>query len=321
MSKKFCVTFSMFLVLLLSATLRGNETAKIYFPSTLGSYWVYEDQNGNELTRQVVEGEEISGVTYNGFSYDPELEHWLDFDRHFVPYLFHVGDEWVSCLVGEEAENAVKARLSKEMDTLSNLLQSVLASQAPPELNVTISLIYDVEAESEENLFLLPLDVTPNEEWDSMNVSATVTFTMEFQGIPDLQGAPDIPPITFDIDIQETGIILGTETVDVTAGTFEDCLKIQFQTETGLIASEPNPEQGDTGETVTTIWLAPNVGIVKFYQETENIILNTMSETDFSEAPLAQAEIDALTAPTIRSFELQRYEIVPDEAQNQGNEE
>lgn len=321
MLKRLSFIFSILLLTILSATLSGNETAKLYFPSTLGSFWVYEDQHGNELTRQVVEGEEISGETYNGFSYDPELEDWVDFDRHFMPYLFHVGDEWVSSLVGEEVENAVKARLSKEMDTLSELTQNVLSAQVPPELNVTISLIYDVEAESEENFFLLPLDMTPNEEWDSININATISFTMDLQGLPDFQGAPEIPTITLNIDIQETGIILGTETVDVTAGTFEDCLKIQFQTETEFTASEPNPNQEQPGESVTTIWLAPNVGIVKYYQESENIMLNTMSESDFSEASLTQPEIDALIAPIVTSYELQTYEIVAEEVEDGSEEE
>ena len=321
MLKRLSFIFSILLLIILSATLSGNETAKLYFPSTLGSFWVYEDQHGNELTRQVVEGEEISGETYNGFSYDPELEDWFDFDRHFMPYMFHVGDEWVSSLVGEEVENAVKARLSKEMDTLSELTQNVLSAQVPPELNITISLIYDVEAESEENFFLLPLDMTPNEEWDSININATISFTMDLQGLPDLQGAPEIPTITLDIDIQETGIILGTETVDVAAGTFEDCLKIQFQTETEFTASEPNPNQEQPGESVTTIWLAPNVGIVKYYQESENIMLNTMSDSDFSEASLTQPEIDALIAPTVKSYELQTYEIVAEEVEDGSEEE
>ena len=74
------------------ATLLGNETAKLYFPSTVGSYWVYEDQDGNEFTRHAIEGEEISGEMYSGFSYDPELENWVDFNRHTVPYLYIIVD-------------------------------------------------------------------------------------------------------------------------------------------------------------------------------------------------------------------------------------
>lgn len=322
MLKKFSFLLTLFFVFIFTVTLRGNETAKLYFPSTLGSYWIYEDQNGNELTRQVVEGEEISGVTYSGFSYDPELEDWIEFDRHFVPYLFHVGDEWVSYLVGEEVENAVEALLGKEMDSLSQQLQNVFDASTPPELNITVNLIYDVEAEAEENCFLLPLDVTPNEEWDSFNVSAVITFTMDIQGLPDLQGAPpDIPEITINVDMQETGIILGTETVDVPAGTFEDCLKIQFQTDTKISTTDPNPNKDAPGETLTTIWLAPNVGIVKFYQEVEELFLITISDSDSSDASLAQPERDALPAPTVLSYELQRYEIVADESQEAGDEE
>ena len=36
----------------------ASETIQ-YFPNTLGSYWVYEDQDGNELTRRVIEDKEI----------------------------------------------------------------------------------------------------------------------------------------------------------------------------------------------------------------------------------------------------------------------
>ena len=97
MFKRFCFILPL-LLLLLSANLNGNETAKLYFPSTLGSYWIYEDHDGNEITREIVDGEEISGVTYDGFSNDPEIEDWADFDRHTIPYLFHVGEEWVSFL-------------------------------------------------------------------------------------------------------------------------------------------------------------------------------------------------------------------------------
>lgn len=320
MLKRVCFLLTLIFVFVFNTSLRGNDTAKLYYPSTLGSYWVYEDQDGNELTREVVEGEEISGVIYNGFSYDPEMEDWLNFERHFSPYLFNVGDEWVSYLVGEELENSIEARLSQEMDVVSELTQKVLASQMPPELNVTFELIYDVEAESEENCYVLPLDVSSNEEWDSINVSATVTFTFNIEGLPDFQGAGDIPTVILDIDIQETGIILGTETVDVGTGTFEDCLKIQFQTETELTANQPNPTQEEPGESVTTLWLAPNVGIVKFHQEQEKIFLNTMSDSDFEEAALDLPEIGALLAPTVKTFELQSYEITPVEAAEEGKE-
>lgn len=50
MLKRISFIFSILLLSILSVTLSGNETAKLYFPSTLGSFWVYQDENGNELT-------------------------------------------------------------------------------------------------------------------------------------------------------------------------------------------------------------------------------------------------------------------------------
>ena len=42
----------------------GTEWANDYFPDTVGSYWTYQDQDGNELTRYAVEPEEVDGETY-----------------------------------------------------------------------------------------------------------------------------------------------------------------------------------------------------------------------------------------------------------------
>ena len=38
-------------VLGFSTTLMGNETVQRYYPVVPGSYWIYEDQDGRELTR------------------------------------------------------------------------------------------------------------------------------------------------------------------------------------------------------------------------------------------------------------------------------
>ena len=42
-----------------SATLMGNEWANYYFPEGVGSYWTYQDQDGNALTRYAVEPEKL----------------------------------------------------------------------------------------------------------------------------------------------------------------------------------------------------------------------------------------------------------------------
>ena len=64
-----------------------------------------------------------------------------------------------------------------------------------------------------------------------------------------------------------------TETVETPAGTFDDCLIIEYQTNesTEMTISMAGPERPEPkeqeGTILTTIWLDPNVGIVKFRHE------------------------------------------------------
>lgn len=66
--KNFRFILAILLLFGLSATLMGNEWANYYFPDAPNSYWVYEDQNGDELTRYAIEPEEIDGEFYRAFS-------------------------------------------------------------------------------------------------------------------------------------------------------------------------------------------------------------------------------------------------------------
>lgn len=313
MYKRTCFITTIFLVLFLCTTLRGNETLQLYFPSNVGSFWVYSDQDGNEFTRHAIEGEEISGVYYNAFSYDPELEDWVDFNRHTVPYLYNVNEEWISLLVEEEIENAVKARLTNEFETFSALVKNLFANLIPPEENITVDFFYDIEVEADEHFNLLPADANIDDEWETSEITATATMSFEFQGLPEelAAAAPPMPPVTVTFSILETGIVLDTETVETTAGTFEDCLKIEYRTETELTSDQPEDPGPDNppGETVTTLWLAPNIGIVKYHQEAQKIFLNLMSEKELAEASVAPEEAAEITATTIKSFELSNYEI------------
>ncbi|MYF98966.1 hypothetical protein F4212_07495 [Candidatus Poribacteria bacterium] len=307
------------LVLIFSGTLQGNETAQLYFPSTVGSFWVYTDQDGNEFVRHAIEGEEIDGVFYNAFSYNPELEDWVDFNRHTVPYLYNVNEEWISLLVGEEIENAVKARLTKEFETFSALVKNLFASLIPPEENITIDFFYDIEVDTDEYFNFLPADASIDDEWETTEITATVTMSFEFNGLPEelAAAAPPMPPVTVTFSILETGIVLDVETVETAAGTFEDCLKIEYRTETELTSDQPEDPGPDNppGETVTTLWLAPNIGIVKYHQEAQKIFLNLMSDKELAEASVAPEEAAEITAITVKSFELSNYEIAPDPAQ------
>ena len=118
------------LVFACSTTLMGNEWANYYFPDAIGSYWVYEDHNGDELTRYAIEPENIDGDTYSTFSYDPGLENWADFEHYVHPYYYQVGDDWVVFFVGTEVQNAVKASMIQQMDEALVVMRQAMQDQA-----------------------------------------------------------------------------------------------------------------------------------------------------------------------------------------------
>ena len=118
--------------------LRGNEWANYYFPDKLDSFWVYKDQNKNELTRYAVEEEEIDGEMYRVFNYEPQLEDWANFDYLIQPYHYLVGEDWVTFLINKEYENALKERHEKELE-VANADLDEQRQELPPEISVDLS--------------------------------------------------------------------------------------------------------------------------------------------------------------------------------------
>lgn len=306
MLKRFCPVLILLLVFGFSTTLLGNESVQNYFPGTLDSFWVYEDQDGNELTRYSIEGEEIAGETYLAFSYDPELEDWANYSCFIHPGLYSVNDEGITLVVDKAVENAVEARLKKEMDMFVEILKQAVFSQAPPGVEIpTFNLNVDVEAQGQENFLLLPENVVVDEEWDANQVKVKAKMTMEGPGV-----VTSDEPLGMDFTIIETGIVLGTETVETIAGTFEDCLKVEYRTETTVVLTPtPSPDEvAPPGETVTTVWFAPNVGIIKLHQKSGYMFLDMIpDDADFPVAP---------PPPTERTLELKRYEIKTAESES-----
>ena len=298
MLKGFRTVFTFLLIFSLSTVLIGDTSKTVqYFPGTLGSYWVYVDQEGNELTRRVVESEEIAGETYHVFDYEPALENWIDYDYHIHPDLYRVGEEGIAFLIGKEAKKALQARFVKEMGTLLKMFKEA----APPEAEAGFNLLYEIEIEAQEQFYMLSTFTTFNEKWDAMRMKAKLTITPE--------GDPDEAILEFTI--VEKGEILGTESVETPAGIFEDCLKVEYRTHTGVVIRPEGAEDEDAdppGESITTLWVAPNVGIVKFHQKAEDILLKTI--------PIP--EIVAST--TVKTLELKKYEIESADSEGDGSD-
>ena len=287
-----------------SATLMGNEWANRYFPDTVGSYWTYQDQDGNELTRYAVEPEEVDGETYRAFSYEPPIDNWADFKYHVQPYFYQISDEWVAFFAGTEIENAFKVVKTQQMERIIALSREHILQEMPEGLNISLDIDYDVEVESQDYFYLLPTPTTSNEEWTALELDVVMSMTIDFD-MPEIPGGSE-QTVTNYTTLVETGKVIGTESVETPAGTFKDCLRIEYRTDAtrktvapeaaaALGGIEPEiQEQKDVS--LATLWLAPNVGIVKFihnqqlYEEEEEV---------------------GIEPPEEKTLELTRYEIKP----------
>ena len=283
MLNKFRVVLSLLLIFGFNATLFAAESKNAYFPHVPGSYWVYEDQDGNELTRSAAEKKEIEGETYSSFSYEPALEDWADYDYYIHPNFYQVGEERITFLMGDAAQKAIKARLTKEMEVFRTILRLMMEG---------FDLLYEIEAETEDTFYVLPTSGTSNAAWEALQINAKITMRSDPPQDPE--------EIIFEITIVETGKVLGTEDVETSAGTFENCLKIEYQTETKVETSPPDQTMNPPGESVTTLWIAPNVGIVKFHQKREDTVLKTLPPPPH---PLFKV------STTVKTLELKAYEV------------
>lgn len=282
MLKGFRTFFLLLLAFGLSGMLIGDASeADQYFPDTLGNYWVYEDQDGNELTRRVVEGKEIAGKRYHAFSYEPAFEDSVDYDYHIHPNFYRVGEEWITFFVGDEMEKAVNVDITNEMKALLVVIKV---------MGEDFTILYDVEIEAGDLFYVLPTSVTLNEKWDATEIKAKVTMRTDPPQDPE--------EAILEYTIVETGTIVGKEKVETAAGTFEDCLKIEYQTKTEVSVLPPEAETRSPGESITTLWVAPNIGIVKFHQQSEDIFLKSI--------PLPPGIV---ASTTIRTLELKKYEV------------
>ena len=260
MLKKFCVFLSLSLILGFSATLLGKEKTDTYFPHALGSYWVYKDQDGNKLTRRAVEKKTIEGETYHAFSYEPTLEDWIDYEHYVHPYFYQIRKDGIAFFVGDEVEKAFEAKLRKEMEADSKKQQGISTTG-----DVSADVSYEIEVEAKDDFYLLPTPIVFDKAWTATQISGSITLKLEIQSpIPNLQisgGDQESIPIA----LVEKGKVVTKETVKTAAGTFADCLKIEYWYAAMEKEDATKPNSSDTsGIESTTLWLAPNVGIVKF---------------------------------------------------------
>ena len=254
--KTVCVMI-LLLVFNVNVTLIAKERSNDYFPHTLGSFWVYADQDGNQLTRRAVAEKTIEGETYHAFSYEPDSEDWTDYEHYVHPTFYQIRKDGIAFFVGDKVEKAFEARLRKEMEADSKKQQGISTTG-----DVSADVSYEITVEAKDDFYLLPTPIVFDKAWTATQISGSVTIKLEIQSpIPNLQisgGDQKSIPIA----LVEKGKITAKETVKTPAGTFEDCLKIEYWY--AEATEKENTTKDTSGIELTTLWLAPNVGIVKF---------------------------------------------------------
>ena len=265
MLKRFRVFLSLSLILGFSATLLGKEKTDTYFPHALGSYWIYEDQDKNKLTRRAVSEKTIEGETYRAFSYEPAVEDWIDYEHYVHPYFYQIRKDGIAFFVGDAVEKAFEAKLRRDMDADLKKQQGISTSPG-----VSADFSYEIKVEAKDDFYLLPTPIVFDKEWTAMRINGSITLKLKMQS-PDFQipGGDQVNAIP--IDLVEKGKVVKTETVKTLAGTFKDCLKIEYwmdaDDEAKVVEKERETQSAspdEAGIELTTLWLAPNVGIVKF---------------------------------------------------------
>ncbi len=289
MFKVFQSLFTLLLIFGLSVSSMGKEQAKLYFPDTAGSTWVYVDQDGNELTRYTIEKKNIDGITYRAFSYQPELEDVEKYQYIMQPFLYQIGERWVALYVGDDIETATKSILNKKLNETIASMRLLIAEQLPH--GVKIEFDYVVNPTAQDYFYLFPIPIAYNEEWVAMELDVKINMTMDINGAA-VDPPEELKSIISTTNFEERGKVVGKETVETQAGKFDDCIKIEYRTLASTDTTLPPqikqliPTQ-QLQESVSTLWLAPNVGIVKYISNREN-------------------------SDEVTSYELKKYEIKTD---------
>ena len=166
------------------------------------------------------------------------------------------------------------------------MMKEQINSQLPEGMRVDLDVTYDLDIQAQDHFYFLPTPADFNEEWEALRIDMQVNLQMELTsnmaGFP-----PTTQAISMSLTLTETGTVTDTETVDTDAGRFEDCLVITYNMDAEIETNPQIPEAKSmfadaySGST-TTLWLAPNVGLVKMEQESEKSgVVKTLELTNY----------------------------------------
>ena len=220
------------------AVLAPTEEKRIpnYFPDAIGNRWVYQHSDGTQWEREVTREHILQGRIYRVFDYTPPIED-TEFDYLRVPS-YRVTPNRVLFFVGDEINRYFETELTAD-------LQAIFAED-----NTEIQ----VDAISAHELVLFRIPPTRTVTWDvlDLKIKGDIFFPDVGRGIP------------FEILFLIEGAIVGGGSVKTPAGHFKTTSKIEYNLE---ITTKVWEEKETTTQETDTIWLAPDVGVIKTENE------------------------------------------------------
>ena len=239
--------------------LEADKVIPNYFPMTVGNRWVYRNLDGSEWVREVKEAKEIGLHLYHVFNYHPPLED-VQFEFLRTP-TYAIASNRLLLLVENEIDDAIRGAIQQ--------------------VDGFYLEFYKTKIVSDGELTVLRLPLSAGLRWDALNIS--------------LRGGEGIGPFShsFEADWAVSGMAGFRESVETPAGSFESCLKIQYETKESIEFKWGPDERGrDIWEDIwrdrekplrkelsavfsnlmpnlnlETVWLAPGVGPVKIESE------------------------------------------------------
>ncbi|MCG9127161.1 hypothetical protein JT359_06110 [Candidatus Poribacteria bacterium] len=303
------ISISVLCILLNSSILFAMSPIESIFPVGKGSYWVYTDQDGNELTRRVSNEKEIDGKKYKSFEYQPKLSNKIDFQPLIHVNLFNIDHIKVAFNFSNEYETTLKNRLKKELEIYSHLLKDSLAEIYPAESGITVDLKYDIDVNSDKEHKILDIRSPVRKDWNVSTTEVKIKIQQEIKGLPDFGHEIEDPETTLTFKIIQSAKKLNPENVTTKAGVFAQCNKIEYKTITEVKSDNILTPELKAGETVTTVWFADQIGMVKLRQESHKIFLYMLAESEMLKKTKTDIKVNEIISPKIITLELKKFKI------------
>ena len=243
MKKQIRLTFLILCSMLLLYSCGSDETVPPdvevmpnYFPDAVGNRWGYQNSDGTQWTREIINEPNSQGEEYKVFVYRPPLSETEV--GYLKPEQWRVTQNEVFFAVGEKLDRYIQNELPEIVkdEFVGLTLEIVIDPITPPDL------------------VFLQEPLSSNRQWDALNVKRKGHIFLQNLGLLH---------IPFEVQISVKGAVVAEGPLETPAGNFDNTYQLEYQTEITHFVFEK------TEITVQrqTVWFVPYVGIVKMEDE------------------------------------------------------